>query len=313
MGKTTTMIDKIENKYQHTALIDADFIIWIACNPNKVKDKWGNPKREEGKFVYTDKTVEEAIETCDAYINDVLNITHADSYLLFLTTGATFRSKIDPTYKANRIGFERPKWFAEVKQHMIDKWDAIEKAGLEADDMVVITKNHLSNCFIVAADKDILDSVPGRHFDARKGKQTFVEVSVHQSRFNFAKSLLTGDTVDGIPNLIKGMGPKTAEAELERRMEHNNPIICALQIFISNLGEHEGLIRFCNQYRLMKMIENLSQLPDGMEFAIREPYCWNCVETLLGNEFTDFNYDTSDRTGYSGPATEHSRGMLDIL
>lgn len=281
---------KKANKYKNTALIDADFVLWIACNPNKVKDRWGVPKKEDGKFVYTDKTLEEAIATCDSYITDVLNVTRADSYLLFLTTGQTFRAKLDPTYKANRIGFEKPKWFFEVKAHMVKQWDAIEIAGLEADDLVVITRNHLENTFIVAADKDVLDCVPGRHFDARKGKTEFMTTDYQTARFNFAKSLLTGDPVDGVPNLIEGMGPKTAEKELERRMEFNNPVIAALQIFISNLGEHQGFIRFSNQYQLLKMLENLDQLPEGVRYEIPEPLCWNCVETILSTPFYNLEF-----------------------
>jgi len=276
---------KQPNRYKHTALIDADSIMWIAGNGNKVKDKWGNPLKVDGKFVYTDKTLPEAIATCDNYLNDILNVSKADSYTLFLTTGQTFRAKLDPSYKANRISFEKPLWFYEVKQHLIDKWDAVEVDGLEADDLVVLTKNHLENSFIIASDKDILQCVPGRHFDARKGQLKFIDVDYYQARFNFARSLLTGDAVDGIPNLIKGMGPKTAEAELERRMEFNNPVIAALLVFISNLGEHQGLIRFANQYQLLKMIETLDQLPEGIEFAIREPQCWNCVETILSDDF----------------------------
>lgn len=278
------------NRYRNTALIDADFIIWIACNGNKELDLNGIAKKVDGKFVYYDKTLPEALATCDAYLNDILTVTHADSYILFLTTGQTFRAKQDPSYKANRAAFEKPKWFHEVKQHLVDHWDAVEVAGLEADDLVVLTKNSLENCFIIAADKDVLDCIPGRHFDARRTHQNFIETDYQTATFNFAKSLLTGDTVDGVPNLIKGMGPKTAEAELQRRMEYNNPVLAALQIFISNLGEYQGIKRFSNQYQLLKILDNPNQLPEGIEFAIKEPSCFNCVETILSDNFYRLDY-----------------------
>ena len=247
----------MQNRYNNTALIDADYILWIACNPNKVMGPDGYPERKDNKFVYTPKTVEQAINTCDAYLADILNLTHADSYILFLTTGTTFRYTLDNSYKANRIGLEKPLWFHEVKAHMVEHWSAIEIDGLEADDMVVITKNSLDNCFIVAADKDILDCIPGTHFDARKGKGLFVETTFHQAQLNFAKSLLTGDGVDGIPNLVPGMGPKTAEKELEIRMQFNNPITSAYLTFIYHLGEYQGIKRFARQYQLLKIIESL--------------------------------------------------------
>lgn len=281
---------KIPNRYNNTALIDADSIMWIAGNGNKVLDPKGHPIKVDNKYVYTDKTLKEAITTCDSYITDLLTITKADSYTLFLTTGSTFRVKLDPSYKANRLGMEKPKWFYEIKQHLLDNWDAVEIPGLEADDLVSITKNCLENCFIIASDKDILRCIPGRHFDARRGQLVFADVSYHEATLNFAVSLLTGDGVDGIPNLIKGMGPKTAEMELNRRMEYNNPIISALQIFISNLGLHQGILRFTNQYQLLKILENLNQLPEGIEFSIREPRCYNCVETILSADFYQLTY-----------------------
>lgn len=287
---------KIPNRYKNTALIDADSIMWVAGNGNKVMDRSGHPIKVDNKYVYTDKTLEEAITTCDNYINDLLNVTKADSYVLFLTTGATFRAKLDASYKANRLGMEKPLWFYEVKQHLIDHWRAVEVHSLEADDLVSITKNCLENCFIIASDKDILKCIPGKHFDARRGQLVFTDISYHEATFNFAVSLLTGDAVDGIPNLVKGMGPKTAEAELNRRMEHNNPIICALQIFISNLGLHQGLLRFANQYQLLKILDQEDQLPEGVKFTVRELQinCWNCVETILSDDFYQLKYKDDD-------------------
>lgn len=275
---------KQKNRFNNTALIDADYILWIACNPNKVIGPDGHPERADGKFVYTPKTVEQAINTCDAYLADILNLVRADSYILFLTTGTTFRYNLDSSYKANRIGLEKPLWFHEVKAHMVEQWSAIETPGLEADDMVVIVKNSLENCFIVAADKDILDCVPGTHFDARKGKGIFVETPYDQARYNFAKSLLTGDAIDGIPNLIPGMGPKTAEKELDMRIDGNNPITSAMLTFVYYLGEYEGITRFARQYQLLKILENLEQIPKDISFSIPDPTCYNCVESMLSAE-----------------------------
>lgn len=286
-----------KNRYSNTALIDADYILWIACNPNKVMGPDGHPERKDNKFVYTPKTVEQAINTCDAYMADILNLTHADSYILFLTTGTTFRFTLDSTYKANRLNLEKPLWFHEVKAHMVEQWAAIEVAGLEADDMVVIVKNSLDNCFIVAADKDILDCIPGTHFDARKGKVMFLETTYDNAQFNFAKSILTGDAVDGIPNLIPGMGPKTAEKELEMRMPNNNPVTSAMLTFVFYLGEYEGIKRFARQYQLLKIIDSFESIPKGITFEMPEPTCWNCIEVMLSEEIKNelgWEYSQSD-------------------
>ncbi len=285
----------IQNKYNNTAIIDADYIIWIACNPKKIYSR-GIPVLKDNKFVYTDKTVEEAKETCDSYIRDVLAFTKADSYIFYLTTGTTFRYTLDNSYKANRVSMPKPLWFNEVKEHLKNEWDAIEVEGLEADDLAVITKNELSNSFIVAVDKDILNCVPGYHFDAKKGNTKFITTTPQDAEYAFAKSMLTGDSIDGIPNLEKGLGPKTAEKLLSDKMHTHSklsPIIATLGIFVDKLGEHDGILRFYRQYRLLKIIENLAQLPKSISFTIPEPKCYNCVETHFSSEFYQItlNYD----------------------
>ena len=297
----------ITNSYQNTALIDSDYIIWIAANRNKVYEH-GIPKMEDKKFVYTDKTVEEAKATCDLYMNDILNLVRADSYILCLTTGQTFRAKFDNSYKANRAGMERPMWFNEIKQHMKDEWGAIEKIGLEADDMVCIIKNELTNCFIVAADKDVVDCTEGKHFDARRGRVAWLETTKEQADMNFAISMLTGDAVDGIAHLEKGMGPKTAEELIRLRVEMNliSPISAAFNIFLQKLGEVEGVKRFYNQYRLLKMITSLKELPEGIDFEIPEPLCYHCVETILSQDFYDLYYEPENNDTTGGGTTSDS-------
>ena len=283
---------KQENKYNNTALIDSDYILFIACNPNKVLDKYGKPLRKDDKYVYQDKTLEQAISTCDSYITDILNVSKADSYLFFLTAGNNFRYQVDVSYKANRTGLEKPLWFNEVRDHMKKEWSAIEVPGLEADDLVVITLNNLENSYIIAVDKDVLDCTPGKHFDARKGKLMFIETTKHYADFAFAKQLLTGDTIDGVPNLIKGMGPKTAETELSTRVEFNiiSPISAAFNIYLQTLGEREGIIRFTKQYHLLKIIDSFESIPKGITFEIPEPDCWNCLETILSREEYELKY-----------------------
>lgn len=283
---------KQQNRYNNTALIDADYILWIACNPNKVEDEEGKPLKVDGKFVYTPKTVEQAINTCDAYLADILNITHADSYILCLTTGANFRYGIDPSYKANRTGIEKPLWFDEVKQHMVERWDALEIPGLEADDIVGIVYNNLENTFIIAADKDLLDCIPGRHFDTRKGRVAFITTTEEHAAFNFAKSLLAGDTIDGISNIKKGYGPKTAEKDIKEMVnafQGMDPKLAAYAIYRIILDD-AGKEKFEKQYKLLKILNTFEEIPEGINFEMPEPVCWNCVETELSTDFYQLEY-----------------------
>lgn len=284
-----------KNNYKSTAIIDGDYILWIACNPNKVYDH-GIATRKDGKFIYTDKTVAEAIATCDLYMNDILSLVRVDSYHLCLTAGVTFRYTMDPTYKANRLGMPKPLWFKEVKDHMIKEWGAFWFQGLEADDIVSVIKNSLDNSFIIAADKDILECIPGRHFDARRGKVTFIETGKEEAEMNFAISLLTGDSVDGIPNLTKGMGPKTARDAIQLRVDMNliSPLSAAFNVYLKTLGEREGIRRFANQYRLLKILETVDEAIEvNANFKIPEPLCYNCVEHIISQNFYDL-YDSEE-------------------
>lgn len=280
---------KQKNRFNNTAVIDGDYIIWIATNPNKVLDSKGRPIKKDGKYVYTDKKVEEAIATCDAYINDVLTVTRADSFILALTGIKNFRLKIDPAYKANRVGMDKPLWFEPVKEHMRNHWGAVEVDGLEADDIVSLVYNNLENTFIVATDKDLLDCISGRHFDTRRGRATFITTTESQADFNFARSLLTGDAIDGIPNMKKGYGPKTAEKDL-LSSEETTPMAAALKIYEKEFGQEEGFNRFNKQYKLLKMIDSLEALPEDVVFEMPEPQCYNCLETIFSAEEYQIKY-----------------------
>ena len=274
---------KKENGYFSTAVIDADYILWIACNKSKIYNENSEAlKDEKGNFVYKDKTIEEVTDTCDSYINDLLHVCGADSYIFCLTAPGNFRYKVDENYKANRKGAEKPMWFKEAKNHLIEKWGAIECKGLEADDMVNIIVNSLENSFIVAVDKDLITCLPGRHFDARKGQAQFVTVTESQANFAFSRSLLTGDSIDGVPNIKRGYGPKTAEKELLASTDTSLEDT-VLSIYTREFGE-EGKIKFDKQKKLLKILSSLEEVPEGVTFAIPEPYCYDCVETTFSQE-----------------------------
>lgn len=283
---------KQTNLYSNTALVDADYILWIACHKNKVYDKSGTPLRDEvGNLVYTDKTLQEAIDTCDSYINDLLRVCRADSHILFLTAFNNFRYSLDISYKANRVGVEKPMWLKEVREHMQLHWNAVEVPGLEADDLVVLTANNFTNSFIVAADKDVLDCTPGTHFDVRKGRVGFITTTQDYADYAFARSILTGDKIDGIQNVKKGYGIKTAEKDLNSILGRNivgmTPLNAAQMIYQEQLGEHDGIIKFAKQYQLLKILNAFYQIPEGINYQIPEPTCFHCTETLLSKELIE--------------------------
>lgn len=265
-------------------IIDADYIIYIATAKAKLYGEDGLPlKDEKGRFVYRDITLEEALTKCDSYINDLLHNVGASYFLLCLTTGRNFRYAIEGSYKANRTDSERPMWFSEVKQHLKDNWRAFERDGLEADDLVVIIRNETPNSFIVSTDKDILYCIEGTHYSARFGKSEFININKREADYNFAKSLLIGDKIDGIPNIKYGFGEKSAEKVLMEAKEEDLRETC-LNLFKEFYGETEGLFRFMTQINLLYIIHKMEELPENLKFEIPKFNCYDCIEDILSED-----------------------------
>lgn len=160
-----------------------------------------------------------AISRANQSIENILLATEADSYELWLTGPNNFRYQLFPEYKANRHGAYRPKWEREVKQWMVDEWDAEFSEGCEADDMCGVRQQD-DTTIIAHIDKDI-NLIPGWHYNwelTREGKiireARKYYVTPEEAHYNFCYQLLIGDSADGIKG-VPGIGPKKAAALLD--------------------------------------------------------------------------------------------------
>lgn len=164
---------------ERLALIDADSIAYIVGYTSELIDYLtakNSPEGVLGSKIFADK--------CD-YANFILNkwVTDAgcDSAWLYLTDSASnFRFNIAKTkpYKGNRIE-EKPPFFQEVRQWLVEFHGARFSKGCEADDEISIEawKRHeqikrqgvvlwseehkkLANFVVVSGDKD-LGIIPG--------------------------------------------------------------------------------------------------------------------------------------------------------
>lgn len=181
-----------------TALIDADIVAYRAAYSS------------EGT------TPEDAEEKTDVLLEYILDDTTFDGgpCELFLTGPTNFRHDIAKTapYKGNRKATQRPEFLPQVRQYMVDHWDAVVSDGEEADDMIAIRATQLyPNCVIASVDKDFLQ-VPGTHYNTRT--REFKEVDEWSGLVFFYQQILTGDRADNIVG-IKGIGPKKSERMLE--------------------------------------------------------------------------------------------------
>lgn len=160
-----------------------------------------------------------------------LHKDHTSDYLIFAldAKGPSFRSEIDPLYKANRA----PAPEDLVKQLPI-AIDWIEKmgykslmlSGYEADDMIASVVHHAREqgylVRIVSHDKDLyqlieddlvvlVDAISKKVLNEKHCTEKY---GVHPSQFIDYQALI-GDTADNVPG-VKGIGKVTAQKLLEQ-------------------------------------------------------------------------------------------------
>ena len=114
---------------------------------------------------------------------------------------------IFPDYKKSRKGRVKSR-----EERLIRRWALNRHAdvyeGLEADDVVAYYASKGNP--IVSADKDVLNGVPGYHYDYHPQHKCFVETSKEDAERFVLMQTLSGDSTDDIPG-ISGVGLKTAD------------------------------------------------------------------------------------------------------
>lgn len=161
-------------------------------------------------------TMEDTLRATDAFLRSIINGC-GDTGIIYLTGKNNFRfEETLPAYpyKGNRNDNPKPAFLAEVRQHMIDEFEAEVQDTQEADDALSIgacTQGH----GIATIDKD-LNGCPGWHYNWQKEDLYYV-TEVEADRF-FYTQMLTGDATDNIPGLFKMVGKK-ASAKIKQPLE----------------------------------------------------------------------------------------------
>ncbi len=240
------------------AVIDLDSLAFAAGSPNKVLDDKNEPTKENGKFVYTDKTEDELKDSVHYWMNEILTKSEATHYIAFIKGRGNYRYEIKSDYKANRPK-ESPKWWSFVRNYFIDEYKAISVDGIEVDDAVNITRLALKDSFICAIDKDLL-GLEGNHYNWRKNEWNYN--TAEQALRAFWHDMIAGQSGDGIKG-IPGKGTKFVDI-----LFANDEISVqqlTLGAYIQYLGEDTGIKEFYKNYSCLKILDKL----DG--FVIPEP------------------------------------------
>lgn len=164
-------------------LIDADSLIYSICFGafNQFKNK---TKNEDNLAEYK--------EHVDDWIKNIIDRNEATHYLGFLTVGKVFRHTVakNKEYKSGRLP-DKPKFFYEIRKHMIDNWQFKYCDGLEAEDLVAVCLSHFGNksARIAGIDHD-LNQLCGIIYNYKK--DTFETIDKTTADYNLWKQCLTG-------------------------------------------------------------------------------------------------------------------------
>lgn len=178
-----------------------------------------------------------AIYRVEEMIDKTLAETGADEFSIYLSGDNNFRYQIYPEYKANRTQ-PKPIFLKEVKDYLIEKYQAVVSDGCEADDLLGIEQcaameandgcafaiYNVPPTIICSIDKD-LRMIPGKHYSfeingtINRGPRTgqswtrpmeICEVSEFDGLRRFYTQILVGDSTDNVKG-ASGIGPVKAE------------------------------------------------------------------------------------------------------
>lgn len=224
-------------------LIDGDSIPYVASYYG-VKEKLTELKEFKKKV--------------DSYLLAILQCVASSNYIMYLSGKDNFRYKIkaQKEYKANRAKGIKPLYIDELKQYLIDRYEAVLVDGCEADDALAMShtfcnetvgKKEYITC-IASMDKD-LQQIPGIHLNIKT--MTVTEVSQDEALRNLWRQVLTGDTSDNISG-IEGCGSKCADNLLNGAKVEDYPKL-VFNAYKERYGS-DGERLFKSNYMLVKLI-----------------------------------------------------------
>ena len=176
----------------------------------------------------------------DTIISDIITETDSSHYRVFLEApkSKSFRKLLNTTYKKNRKGRPLPINFVEIKQYIMEEYNAYLSYLEETDDSVVSTHNYLkkeypfTDVVIAANDKDY-KTKEVTYYDLYHGRFGEIsDISKDEAKYNFYKQMLMGDSADNVGG-VKGIGSKTADNILKLS---KNPFIITYRTYLTRFG-----------------------------------------------------------------------------
>lgn len=242
------------------SLIDGDLILYragFACQKNAyyVLNDDGellatcNGKREADEYleqiggkgvVHKNEVVEplgHAIQALKTSIDCIVRDSGGSDFDIYLTGEGNFRDEIATIqpYKGNRDPENKPFYYKELREFMVEHYLACVVDGMEADDAMGIhqSTSEAGTTIICSLDKD-MDMIPGWHYNWVKGFKYYVDDTMALRAFY--TQLLTGDVTDNIRG-VSGIGPVKAAKILAGKESEYDLYEACVQAYQGNLIE----------------------------------------------------------------------------
>ena len=223
-------------------------------------------------------TLEEAIYGVDQRITTMLTQCNTSNYVGFLTEKRCFRYGVDPNYKGNRKGKDKPPVFYALREYLKQHYGFWSVPELEADDLVSYysyTDNR--STIICSPDKDVLYQCVGMHYNYQRAE--FLHTTPDEALRFLWKQVLMGDSTDNIAG-IHGVGDKTSDNWLKNRK--NDFESFTLKKYVEKFGMVEGIVNFNTTFRLVYLLKSKQDVAReaGIELPELEVYTINKDEEL---------------------------------
>lgn len=219
------------------ALIDADTLLYKICYHAE----------QENNFTTH-------MQALDQWLEVICDRTASDAFVCCLTINAYKRYAIAQSreYKGNRKQREKPKFFFDLRNYMLQKYKALHVDGYEADDVVLALYNKYdregTDAVIVSNDKD-LRQIPARFYDMFKEEHTSIDD--YTAHYNLHMQWLHGDSTDNIPG-VEGIGPKKAALLLKDKVAEEMTTQ-VLRAYVNKYGLVDGVMRCAETLQLVKL------------------------------------------------------------
>ena len=238
------------------ALIDADSIVYKYASIYQDTTIWD----EDTVSIETDLVKAKA--EMHAFIDEMLNITRTDSYVLVLSPKRTFRYDVAENYKSNRKPPKAPLEMLIPLREELLSMGALLFDDVEADDVCVTRMYKEPGKYVLChIDKD-LNQAPGKHYNYNT--QEKYTIDQESADYWFYSQILEGDSVDGIKG-CPGIGKvKTAKILGSVKPEEYWSII--KETYEKAEKDYDYMIQ---QARLVYMLRDFNE--DTQEFTLWLP------------------------------------------